>query len=301
MAEPQSVGLWQRLRSTRRGRILLRLFLYGFALFVAVPYAFSGTLLKTQRQPVSAPPRDFQLIHVSSQGLRLRAWVSPCLPTSRPAVVIAHGLGDSLESYLEAGRVLRRRGHSVLLLDLRGHGGSQGRYTTLGGLEREDVRAAMRSLDQRHLAEAGFILMGASMGGVAALRAATDRLDVRAVIAEAPFDTYRDTVAHHAWLYYRLPRWFPLIPLSIAFAEWRAGFDADDVDAVRAASHTRAPLLLIVDGADRRMPEPVVRRILDAHAGPKQLWVCPDADHVQARSHPDYWTTVIGFLDQNGT
>jgi hypothetical protein len=301
MEDPQSIGLWRRLRSNPGGRFLLRLVFYGLALFVAIPYALSSVLLRAQRRPVSPPERGFQLIHVVSQGLKLRAWLNPCVPTGRPALVIAHGLDDSLESYVTIGQAFRRRGHSVLLLDLRGHGGSEGRYTTLGGLEREDVRAAMRSLDQRHLAEAGYILLGVSMGGVAALRAAADRLDVRAVVAEAPFDTYRDTVAHHAWLYYRLPHWVPWIPLSIAFAEWRAGFDADSVDALAAARQTRAPLLLIADAEDPRMPEGVVRRVLDAHPGPKRLWVCPGADHAGAANNPDYLKNVIGFLKENDT
>jgi pimeloyl-ACP methyl ester carboxylesterase len=97
-----------------------------------------------------------------------------------------------------------------------------------------------------------------------------------------------------------MPRWLPLIPLTIALAEWRAGFDADEVDAVAAARALRAPLLAIVDGADPRMPEAVVRRVLDAHPGPKRLWVAPGADHVGAILHPEYWTVVLGFLEENG-
>src|SRR5262249_35866518 len=163
-------------------------------------------------------------------------------------------------SYVESARVLGHRGHSVLLLDLRGHGGSEGTRTTLGGREREDVRAGLAALAARGLSERGTVLMGTSMGAVSVLPAAVGDGRVRAAVAEAPFDTYRDSVAHPAALFYGLPRWLPIIPLSIAVAEWRAGFHADDVDAVDAARRVHAPLLAIVDGADPRMPEPVVRR-----------------------------------------
>ena len=186
----------------------------------------------------------------------------------RSAVVIVHGLGDSLESYLEHARPLRERGHSVLLVDLRGHGGSEGSYTTLGGRERADVAAAMDELRRRGLATHGIVLMGHSMGSVAVLLAAAEGKDVRGVIVEAPYDTYRNTIAHHASLLYHLPAWVPTIPSAIAAAEWRAGFDADDVDAVAAARRIQAPLFAIVDGLDPRMPEAVVRRIYDAHADP---------------------------------
>jgi pimeloyl-ACP methyl ester carboxylesterase len=97
-----------------------------------------------------------------------------------------------------------------------------------------------------------------------------------------------------------MPRWVPIIPITIAVAEWRAGFRADDVDAVAASAAFGAPLLAIADGADPRMPETVVRRVADAHPGPHQVWVAPDAEHVGAVLHPDYWRVVLSFLDAAG-
>jgi pimeloyl-ACP methyl ester carboxylesterase len=300
MAGTPGSGRWRRLTASRGRRVLLRGVFYGLALFAAIPFAFSQVMLRVPRQPTTQPPAGWRQVKVISQGLQLRGWLNPCTPTLRPAVVVVHGLGDSLESYLEVGGAFRRRGHTVLLLDLRAHGGSQGRYTTLGAREREDVRAAMAYLAQRHLDENGFLLLGASMGAVAVLRAAADRPDVRAVVAEAPYDTYRDSMAHHARLLYGLPRWTPWLPLAIAIAEWRAGFDADDADAVAAAARVRAPLLAICDALDRRMPEPVVRRVHDAHPGPKRFWLCPGADHVAASLHPDYWRQLTSFLNEIG-
>jgi pimeloyl-ACP methyl ester carboxylesterase len=285
--------------ATRRARILARLALYGGAILLGLPFAASQALLGTIRQPVHDPWPPWEAITVRSGGLRLRAWVAAG-DGRRPAAVLVHGLGDSLESHADAGLVLRRRGHAVLLLDLRAHGGSEGRFTTLGGLERDDVRAAMRALRERGLASKGFVLLGASMGAVAVLRAAAEESDVRAVIAEAPYDDYRSTVAHHARLYYGLPAWLPLAPAAILVAEWRAGFDADEVSAVDAARRGHGALLAIVDGADQRMPEAVVRRVYDAHPGPKRLWVAPGAPHTGAANAPGYWETVLGFLEAAG-
>ena len=272
---------------------------YSLVVLVLVPLAFSFVMTRPFRQAVGPPPADFVAGHVVSEGLRLRTWTRPGSP-ARPAVVIVHGVGDSLESFVEHGRTFAARGHTVLLLDTRGHGGSEGAHMTLGAREREDVRAAMDALRRDGKAGAGLVLVGHSMGAVAALRAAAGQADVRAVIAEAPYDSYRGTIARHAWLFYRLPAWVPLIPLSIAVTEWRAGFVADEVDAVAAASQARGALLAIADGGDDRMPEAVVRRVFDAHPGPKRMWVAPDAPHVGASMHPDYWPTVTAFLEENG-
>ncbi len=284
----------------RRSRVAARVGLYGGLVFVGLPFAFSQVMIGTHRRPVSSRPAEgYEQVSLVADGLRLRAWLGRGRG-DRLAFVIAHGLGDDLESYLDHARPLRARGHTVLLLDLRGHGGSEGSFTTLGGLESHDVRSAMRHLREQGLAPSGLGLMGASMGAVAALLAAADEPEVRVVIAEAPFDTYRDTIRRHAKLIYGMPPWVPLIPLSIRVAEWRAGFSADDIDCVAAARRIRAPLLAIVDGADERMPEPVVRRVVEAHAGRHRLWVAPGAPHVGAILDPSWERQVVGFLEEQG-
>jgi pimeloyl-ACP methyl ester carboxylesterase len=287
--------------TSSRRRLLLRIAFYTLAVTVGLPLAFSQVLVRTVRQStVETPPPDVRQVRLLSEGLHLRAWLFLGADPARASAVVVHGLGDSLESYVEVARVLQRRGHTVLLLDLRGHGGSEGNYTTLGGREREDVRSGMQHLEREGLAPHGLLLMGTSLGAVACLRAAADRDDVRALIVEAPFDTYRDTVAHHAKLLWGIPRWCPLIPVTIALAEWRGGFRADQVDAVAAARRVRAPLLAIADGADPRMPEAVVRRVFDAHPGPKSFWVAEGADHTGAILNPQYWPTVEAFLGEHG-
>jgi pimeloyl-ACP methyl ester carboxylesterase len=287
------------LLTTSRRRALARVVLYGVAALAGLPLAVSQMLVGTMRQNTLDPWPPWEETGIPSGDLRLRAWIAEG-EDARAAAVVVHGLGDSLESYVDLGGVLNRRGHTVVLLDLRGHGGSDGRLTTLGGHEREDVRAALGWLRARGPGGHGFLLFGTSMGAVTVIRAAAVEPDVRGVVAEAPYDSYRGTVDHHARLFYGLPEWFPLVPAAVAVAEWRAGFDADDVNAVAAARRMSAPLLLVVDGEDLRMPEDVVRRVYDAHPGPKQLWVAEGAPHSGGSHAPGYLETVLAFLDDQG-
>ena len=280
-------------------RLLARGLLYGTAIFVGLPLATSQMLVGTLRSGTFEPWAPWTEVSVPSEDLALRAWMAEG-DGERAAAVVVHGLGDSLDSYVDIGGTLHHRGHTVLLLDLRAHGGSGGRLTTFGGHERQDVRAALGFLRERGLGERGFVLLGTSMGAVSVIHAAVGEPDVRAVVGEAPFDSYRGTVLHHARLYYGLPEWFPLIPAAIRVAEWRANFDADDVDAVAAAGKLTAPLLLIRDGEDMRLPEEVVRRVYDAHPGPKTLWVAEGAGHSGASRTRGYWETVLGFLEEQG-
>jgi uncharacterized protein len=288
------------MMSTRLRRVLLRVVFYTTAVFVLLPMALCHVMTAALPRPATLepPPRGYEEVRIESEGLRLRGWVART-DGQRAAVLIIHGLGDSIESYTPLASTLRERGHSVLLLDLRGHGGSAG-SGTLGDREREDVRAGIEHLRTAGLAPSGVVLFGHSMGAVAVLRAAAGRGDVRAVVVEAPFDTLRETVAHHGELLYRLPRWLPIASTALAFAEISASFDADHVDAVAAARELKAPLLAIADGDDRRMPEAVVRRIVDAHPGPKRFWVVPGAGHLGAMADASYDRTIEGFLAENG-
>jgi pimeloyl-ACP methyl ester carboxylesterase len=299
--DPGVADTLEGARKARRWRRLLwRVLFYGVAIFAGLPLALSQSLVRPARlSSPQPPPPGWKEERIVCEGLHLRTWTLPGR-SERPAAVVVHGVGDSLESFTEIARRLNDRGQTVLLLDTRGHGGSEGSLTTLGGREREDVRTAMRHLRDHGLAGKGFLLMGVSMGAVAVLRAAAVETDVRAVVVEAPFDTYRETVAHHARLLFHLPRGFPLIPLTIKVAEWRAGFDADDVDAVGAARLAHGALLAIADGADPRMPPEVVRRVFDAHPGPKTFWMAPRAPHAGASAEPDYWPQVEGFLSEQG-
>jgi hypothetical protein len=48
------------------------------------------------------------------------------------------------------------------------------------------------------------------------------------------------------------------------------------------------------------MPEPVVRRVFEAHPGPKRLWVAEGAPHSGARNASGYWETILAFLEEAG-
>jgi pimeloyl-ACP methyl ester carboxylesterase len=277
--------------------VLARLAFYGVVILVALPATFCHVLTRAPGGSGDAPGTGFEESAHAAGGLEHRAFLSPGDPTL-PGFVIVHGLGDSPGGMEHYARRFVERGHSVVLPELRGHGASSA-ATTLGGREREEVAAAADLL-AGHQPGSRLVLMGFSLGSVATLGAAAGREDLAAVIVEAPYDSYRETVAHHAGLLYGMPRWLPLIPLSIGLAELWADFDADAIDAVAAAAAVRAPLFVIADGADPRMPPEVVTRVHEAHPGPGELWVVPAADHIQAVAHPDYWPRVLSFLERHG-
>jgi alpha-beta hydrolase superfamily lysophospholipase len=109
----------------------------------------------------------------TADGLELagRRWVTS--DSASASVVIVHGFSASAECP-NVGSLAAAIGHDgldVITYDARGHGASPGE-STLGDHERHDVAAAVAHARER---TPNVVLVGASMGAIAALRyAATD-------------------------------------------------------------------------------------------------------------------------------
>ena len=118
---------------------------------------------------------------VTTDGIALAGLHWP--PSDHPpaaAVVLVHGLAASKDHpHIEAlaGRLQKDR-FEVLSYDARGHGASAGTYT-LGHLEHLDVEAAVAWAMGRGVPT---ILVGASLGGVAALRYSCDHPELSGVV-----------------------------------------------------------------------------------------------------------------------
>jgi pimeloyl-ACP methyl ester carboxylesterase len=131
-----------------------------------------------------------------SGGMKCAGWLFPADDSSlatgagRPAVVMAHGLGGTMDSGLEAfATALCGAGLDVLAFDYRGFGASDGAprqvVSTAGQLA--DYRAAMRTAAQLPGVDPGrLVLWGESLSGGTVLAAAAGRHDVAAVISMVP-------------------------------------------------------------------------------------------------------------------
>ena len=111
-----------------------------------------------------------------ADGLTLAADIAG--PTGAPTVILGHGGGQTRHSWDKCELQLAEAGYFAINYDLRGHGDSDwsrdGEYTM-----------EARADDLRRVAAAGsrpFALVGASMGGVTALVAATLGLDAAAIV-----------------------------------------------------------------------------------------------------------------------
>ncbi len=235
----------------------------------------------------------------SRDGLMLRGWLMKG-EESKPTLIFGHGLFRSRREGLERGSALNKRGLSVLLFDFRNHGESDGRSTSLGFLERLDVLGAYEFLKEK-TDRRRFVLLGVSMGAVAIIHAADDfQQDLEAIIADSPFQSLNETVAHHTGML-ALPS-FPFADLFMWNITRITQYSAEDLNTLEALGRLdEIPVLLIYGKEDRRLPPSGNQNIFDAiPSAKKKLVLFEDAFHGAAyRINPElYVEKVIEFLGE---
>ena len=218
---------------------------------------------------VSAHREDF--VVRASDGILLRGWKVYAATPSGAWVLLFHGQSDNRTGVVGYAEFLLRSGYSVVMVDSRAHGASEGPMATYGWLERNDTRAVVDALESsekvRHL-----YALGESMGASIALQSAALEPRIEGVVAESSFCNLREVSYDYAGLH--LGAWLgrtlfrPAVMVAMHSAEKEGGFRAVDVSPERAVAERPVPVFLICDARDRNIPCRHSERIYKSAAGP---------------------------------
>jgi alpha-beta hydrolase superfamily lysophospholipase len=219
-------------------------------------------------------------------------------------VVICHGLAAGKAQALSFAQGLLTRGYNVFVFDFRAHGESEGQLTSLGDLERRDVLAAVRWVQENRPRHSRRILgLGISTGAAALLSAAADPSPHgQAIEAVAVYNAYDDL----AGLGRSVARDRFLPPLSwiadrvgLVLASAQVGTDLSRfAPADSARLLWPRPLLIIHGGRDALVPFEHGQRLFDAASEPKRrLWL-PSSDYGQTITDRGAAGEVGNFFDE---
>ncbi len=233
-------------------------------------------------------------------GILLHGWIVRPDHPSGNWVILFHGVADNRIGVIGQSEFLLRAGYSVVMMDARTHGASEGQLATYGWLERNDTRAIIDALRESELRPclsvplpgspcrglAHIFALGESMGAGIALQSAGADPRIEAVVAEASFATLREASYDYAGL-----RRSPLLgktlfaPFSWTLlyrGEKLTGLPVAEVSPVKAVATRPFPVLLICDEKDEALPCRHTERIYAAAIGPKVFWEVPGAFHTAA-------------------
>src|SRR5215470_15928130 len=287
-------------------RVLIALVvLIALILFVVLPVGASFLITNSRFRFPERGPKTPESVGLSvddaefesSDGIPLKGWWNPG-DASMPVIIFVHGLNRSRLEMLQRAAESNQRGYGVLLFDLRNHGQSGRAFTTIGIFESRDVCAASKLVTKKAPGRPQ-VLWGVSMGASSAILAAKQCPPFQAIVSDSSFISFRDTVAHHLNLLFRLPS-FPIANLIVSITAARMGFNPDDGNVEAAIRQLNVPILFIAGSADRRMPPQLAERMYNASTNPlKQLLVVQGATHGEAfnTDRQQYLKSVYRFLE----
>lgn len=187
-------------------------------------------------------------------GLSLHAWWVEA--AGGPVTLFLHGNAGNIAYFAEHLRAIAEAGSSVLGLDYRGFGKSQGSPSEEGLYQ--DAQAAYEWLRRRHGPSDHLIVHGQSLGTAVAVHLAASS-PVAGVILESPFTSIGD-VAHLILPY--------LGPLLVG------GFDS-----ASKIARIDAPLLILHGDQDDLIPCDMGQRLYDLAKEPKTFREVEGAGH----------------------
>lgn len=221
----------------------------------------------------------YETVSITSfDGLTLRARFYKN-PGARAVLVACHGYrSNGQRDFASACRFYGDHGMSILLVDQRACGESEGKYITFGVKESRDARDWCAYIARR-FPELPIVLAGISMGGAAVLMTADDLPEgVAAILADCGYDTAWDELAYVARHYLAAPV-AALVPGVDLWCRWIAGFGLRERSAARALAKTAKPVFFVHGEADELVPHETSVRNRAACAGPTAMLSVPGADH----------------------
>lgn len=281
-------------------RLLLGLAVIRVAAYLALFPAVADAQAHPTRYPVCCTtPADLGLKYqdvtfTSDDGVTSSGWYIPS--QNEAAVILLHGYGTNRVAMLSRAQVLAGHGYGTLLYDLRAHGKSGGDAFGFGWLEVGDVAAALAFLQGREEVDPERIgILGFSIGGQIALRAASEMDGIRGVVADGPSLANCQDVPPPSSMGERWRAWETCF--SFKNTEWRLGISAPRAVVEAIADIAPRPILLISTGrgVERRM----CRHYADRAGDPKSLWEIPEAGHGGGlAARPDeYEGRLVAFFD----
>lgn len=219
---------------------------------------------------------------MSADGLRLHATWFP-QGECKKIVICFHGYtSQGMKDYLGLSGYYLKNGYSMLLVDERAHGESEGKYIGFGCLDRIDALKWINWVLRKCGEDVEILLHGTSMGGATVLMMSSLELpeQVKGIVSDCAFTSPKEVFSHVLKSMYHLPA-FPVMNISDFLNKRLAGYGLDECNAAREVKKAKVPILFIHGSGDTFVPYSMCETMYENCASSKKKLIIEGAAHAE--------------------
>ena len=202
----------------------------------------------------------------------------------KKAVICFHGYtSEGMKDYIGLSGYYMKHGYSMLLVDERAHGKSEGKYIGFGCLDRMDALKWIQMVIENCGEDVEIILHGTSMGGATVLMTSGLELpiQVKGIVSDCAFTSPKEVFTHVLRNMIHMPA-FPIIQISDFMNRKLAGYGMDECNAAREVQKATVPILFIHGSGDTFVPCSMCDVLFENCASKKQKLIVEGAAHAES-------------------
>jgi alpha-beta hydrolase superfamily lysophospholipase len=237
-----------------------------------------GVLFFTQPYFIFKPTRAFQkspeFYNIKYQNVYLpfpgsssnnviHGWWIPSQRRHLGTLLYLHGNSLNIGSNITQAYRFHQLGFSVLLIDYRGYGKSQGNFPSESQVYQDAQTAWNYLVKQKQIPANQIFIYGHSLGGAVAIDLAVKHPEAAGLIVQNSFTSMQKMA--------ELNPYFRILPVSLIL---RHRFDS-----ITKVKSLRMPVLFVHGTADAMIPKTMSKTLYAAAPEPKQLLLVPGAKH----------------------
>ena len=217
----------------------------------------------------------------------------------KEVVICVHGYKSSMqEDFCDKIQMYIKRGSTVLLLNDRAHGKSEGEYLGFSEHDKRDVARWVQLINNMY-DDPKIYLHGVSMGGATVIHCADMKLkNVCGIIDDCGFDSIVSISKYLIKDIYHLP-YFPFGDLAWFWSVIITGISFNTSLGEDCVRNTDIPILFIHGKEDHFVPCFMSEKMYEACSSPKELHLIEDCGHAAAYmvATEEYTAAVNRLLD----
>ncbi len=215
-------------------------------------------------------------------------------------IIITHGYFSKAEHLMPYAIELIKN-HNLLLIELRGHGKSEGKYIDFGIKSRYDILNWIDYINYSYN-NPKIGLYGLSMGASSIMMTTNFTLpkNIKFIIEDSGFTSAKEELQYQLRKVFHFPA-FPTLMLANSYIKMKHGFTINDGSAINALRYNNVPILFIHGDDDKLVPTYMINKLYEANAGIKDKLIIKNAGHIGSmfKSKEEYWNKINKFIIKN--